>query len=114
MLESILTLLSTLVGGGVLGMLFERKKRKVETDAIEAEVVDRIQIIYKKFLEDYNQKITDLLNENEKLKEKIRKIEERIKELSKLRILYYPFYWLSLYWAANRLHRRTKIMKKRN
>jgi putative homeodomain leucine zipper protein HDZ3 len=83
MLESILTLLSTLVGGGVLGMLFERKKRKVETDAIEAEVVDRIQIIYKKFLEDYNQKITDLLNENEKLKEKIRKLEERINELSK-------------------------------
>ena len=83
MLESILTLLSTLVGGGVFGMLFERKKRKVETDAIEAEVVDRIQIIYKKFLEDYNQKITDLLNENEKLKEKIRKLEERINELSK-------------------------------
>ena len=83
MLESILTLLSTLVGGGVLGMLFERKKRKVETDAIEAEVVDRIQIIYKKFLEDYNQNITDLLNENEKLKEKIRKLEERINELSK-------------------------------
>lgn len=83
MLESILTLLSTLVGGGVLGMLFERKKRKVETDAIEAEVVDRIQIIYKKFLEDYNQKITDLLNENEKLKEKIIKLEERINELSK-------------------------------
>ena len=83
MLESILTLLSTLVGGGVLGMLFERKKRKVETDAIEAEVVDRIQIIYKKFLEDYNQKITDLLNENDKLKEKIRKLEERINELSK-------------------------------
>lgn len=83
MLESILTLLSTLVGGGVLGMLFERKKRKVETDAIEAEVVDRIQIIYKKFVEDYNQKITDLLNENEKLKEKIRKLEERINELSK-------------------------------
>ena len=83
MLESILTLLSTLVGGGVLGMLFERKKRKVETDAIEAEVVDRIQIIYKKFLEDYNQKITDLLSENEKLKEKIRKLEERINELSK-------------------------------
>ena len=72
-----------MVGGGVLGMLFERKKRKVETDAIEAEVVDRIQIIYKKFLEDYNQKITDLLNENEKLKEKIRKLEERINELSK-------------------------------
>nr|DAK44010.1 MAG TPA: hypothetical protein [Caudoviricetes sp.] len=64
-------------------MLFERKKRKVETDAIEAEVVDRIQIIYKKFLEDYNQKITDLLNENEKLKEKIKKLEERINELSK-------------------------------
>ena len=83
MLESILTLFSTLVGGGVLGMLFERKKRKAETDAIEAEVVDRIQIIYKKFLEDYNQKITDLLNENEKLKEKIRKLEERINELSK-------------------------------
>ena len=83
MLESILTLFSTLVGGGVLGMLFERKKRKVETDAIEAEVVDRIQIIYKKFLEDYNQKITDLLNENEKLKEKLRKLEERINELSK-------------------------------
>ena len=83
MLESILTLLSTLVGGGVLGMLFERKKRKVETDAIEAEVVDRIQSIYKKFLEDYNQKITDLLNENEKLKEKIKKLEERINELSK-------------------------------
>ena len=83
MLESILTLLSTLVGGGVLGMLFERKKRKVETDAIEAEVVDRIQILYKKFLEDYNQKITDLLNENEKLKEKIKKLEERINELSK-------------------------------
>ena len=83
MLESILTLFSTLVGGGVLGMLFERKKRKVETDAIEAEVVDRIQIIYKKFLEDYNQKITDLLNENEKSKEKIRKLEERINELSK-------------------------------
>lgn len=83
MLESILTLLSTLVGGGVLGMLFERKKRKVETEAIEAEVVDRIQIIYKKFLEDYNQKITDLLSENEKLKEKIRKLEERINELSK-------------------------------
>ena len=83
MLESILTLFSTLVGGGVLGMLFERKKRKVETDAIEAEVVDRIQIIYKKFLEVYNQKITDLLNENEKLKEKIRKLEERINELSK-------------------------------
>lgn len=83
MLESILTLFSTLVGGGVLGMLFERKKRKVETDAIEAEVVDRIQIIYKKFLEDYNQKITDLLNENKILKEKIRKLEERINELSK-------------------------------
>jgi len=83
MLESILTLFSTLVGGGVLGMLFERKKRKVETDVIEAEVVDRIQILYKKFLEDYNQKITELLNENEKLKEKIRELEERINELSK-------------------------------
>ena len=48
MLESILTLLSTLVGGGVLGMLFERKKRKVETDAIEAEVVDSLKITTKK------------------------------------------------------------------
>ena len=29
MLENILTLLSTLVGGGLLGILFERKKRRV-------------------------------------------------------------------------------------
>lgn len=83
MLENILTLLSTLVGGGLLGILFERKKRRVETEAIEAEVIDRIQNIYNKFLEDYNEKITDLLNENKKLKEKIKKLEERINELSK-------------------------------
>ena len=74
MLENILTLLSTLVGGGLLGILFERKKRKVETEAIEAEVIDRIQNIYNKFLEDYNEKITELLNENKKLKEKIKKL----------------------------------------
>lgn len=83
MLENILTLLSTLVGGGLLGILFERKKRKVETEAIEAEVIDRIQNIYNKFLKDYDEKITDLLNENKKLKEKIKKLEERVNELSK-------------------------------
>lgn len=83
MLENILTLLSTLVGGGLLGILFERKKRRVETEAIEAEVIDRIQNIYNKFLEDYNEKIMELLNENKKLKEKIKKLEERVNELSK-------------------------------
>ena len=83
MLENILTLLSTLVGGGLLGILFERKKRRVETEAIEAEVIDRIQNIYNKFLEDYNEKITELLNENKKLKDKIKKLEERVNELSK-------------------------------
>ena len=57
MLENILTLLSTLVGGGLLGILFERKKRRVETEAIEAEVIDRIQNIYNKFLEDYMKKL---------------------------------------------------------
>ena len=42
-LEHIVTILSSLIGGGLLGILFERRKRRAETEAIEADVIETIQ-----------------------------------------------------------------------
>ncbi|WP_314895099.1 hypothetical protein [uncultured Capnocytophaga sp.] len=81
--EIIISLITSLLGGGVLGMLFERKKRKVETDAIEADVMDKMREMYVHFIDDYNKKYEELVRENEKLLEKVKKLEDRINELTK-------------------------------
>ena len=81
--EIIISFLSTLLGGGFLGMLFEIRKRKFDTDAIEADVMDKMRDMYVHFIEDYNKKYEELVRENEKLLEKVKKLEDRINELTK-------------------------------
>ena len=80
--ESIFTFISMLVGGGLLGILFKRKKRKAETDAIEADVLEKMREMYVHFIDDFNKRYEDLKKENEKLKERVKELEERIKELT--------------------------------
>ena len=82
--EIIISFLSTLLGGGFLGMLLEKRKRKAETDAIEADVMDKMRDMYVHFIEDYNKNYEELVKENEKLLEKVKKLEDRINELTKL------------------------------
>ena len=41
-LEHVVTILSSLIGGGLLGILFERRKRRAETESIEADVIEKI------------------------------------------------------------------------
>ena len=74
-LEHVVTILSSLIGGGLLGILFERRKRRAETEAIEADVIEKIQSSYGHFVEDYN--------ENEFLRQKIKELEERLNALTK-------------------------------
>ena len=60
-LEHVVTILSSLIGGGLLGILFERRKRSAETDAIEADVIEKIQSSYGHFVEDYKKDMRNLL-----------------------------------------------------
>ena len=77
-LEHVVTILSSLIGGGLLGILFERRKRRAETEAIEADVIEKIQSSYGHFVEDYKK----LVKENEYLRNKIKELEERINDLT--------------------------------
>ncbi|XTB54327.1 hypothetical protein LDK11_06335 [Fusobacterium nucleatum] len=82
-LEHVVTILSSLIGGGLLGILFEHRKRHAETEAIEADVIEKIQSTYGHFVEDYNKRYEELVKENEFLRKKIKELEERLNNLTK-------------------------------
>lgn len=67
----------------MLGILFERRKRRAETDAIEADVIEKIQSSYGHFVEDYKKRYEELVKENEFLRQKIKELEERLNALTK-------------------------------
>ena len=82
-LEHVVTILSSLIGGGLLGILFERRKRSAETDAIYADVIEKIQSSYGHLVEDYKKRYEELVKENEFLRQKIKELEERLNALTK-------------------------------
>lgn len=80
-LDNIMLFFTTLTGGGLLGYLFEKRKRKAETQLIEADLEDKIseaiREMYLKFVEDFNQKYDSIIAENHELQ---RKYGELMKE----------------------------------
>ena len=82
-LENIFQLLIALIGGGVLGFFFEKQRRRAEVKSIEADVMEKVQEVYNKFLEDYKNeyekltlRIQELEKENKKLRQEIQSLQK--------------------------------------
>ena len=82
-LEHVVTILSSLIGGGLLGILFERRKRRAETEAIEVDVIEKIQSSYGHFVEDYKKRYEELVKRKRILPAEDKRIEERLNDLTK-------------------------------
>lgn len=80
-IETILSIITALSGGGLLGIFLERKKRNAEANAVEADVFAKMEEQYKKYIEHSNQKFEELANENEKLRNRVKELENQLEEL---------------------------------
>lgn len=79
-METIIALLTALSSGGILGVIFERRKRKAETKLLEADLFDKIEEHYKKLLDHQEKKFEELLRENETLKKEVKHLREELKK----------------------------------
>ncbi len=90
-IPQILTALGALVGTitGIWALVQQRKKADAEASKIEAEAADVIQGASKELVEQYKQRVIELLEEIKVLKEKIVELNAEIdslkEELEKLR-----------------------------
>ena len=82
-MEYIVQLIIALLGGGVVGMFLEKQKRRAEVKSIEADVMEKVQEVYNKFLEDYKNeyekltlRIQELEKENKKLRQEIQSLQK--------------------------------------
>lgn len=87
-IEIISSLIPALVGGGILGAFLEKRKRKAETETIEADVLSKLQAQYKIFLDDYEKKYKSIVAENQNTQKKMKylkdentRLRERVEEL---------------------------------
>ena len=71
-LEILLGLISSLLGGGIIGAFVEKRKRKAEAEIIEADVLGKIQEQYK-----------ELQKENDELKSIVKDLKAINDDLSK-------------------------------
>ena len=85
-IEIILSIITALSGGGFLGMLFERRKRKAETSIIEADFNERVRDMYLKFVEDFDQKYEKLQTELEAIHKQNEELKKQNEELKKQNI----------------------------
>lgn len=84
-MEHIITIISSVIGGGVVGTLVgiftEKQKRKAETDLVEADFNVKIQEMYVKFVEDFNKKYELLRTEREILEREHQALKKQHSEL---------------------------------
>ena len=62
--------------GGILAYFFERRKRNIDLKQQDATALQTMQAAYDRFTEDSLKKFKDLQEEQDKLKEKFKKLEE--------------------------------------
>lgn len=83
-MEHIITIISSVIGGGVVGTLVgiftEKQKRKAETDLLEADLLEKMEASYDKLVSHFNKKIDELLAENESLKREVKELREELKK----------------------------------
>ncbi len=87
-IEIIISVITALSSGGLIGMFLERRKRKVETEIIEADFNDKMRQMYLKFVDDFNVKYESLREELENIRqqnEDLKKQNEELKRLLKFR-----------------------------
>lgn len=82
-LEILLGLISSLLGGGIIGAFVEKRKRKAEAEIIEADVLGKIQEQYKIFIDTYEKQYKELQKENDELKSIVKDLKIINNDLSK-------------------------------
>ena len=82
-LEILLGLISSLLGGGIIGAFVEKRKRKAEAEIIEADVLGKIKEQYKIFIENYGKQYKELQKENDELKSIVKDLKAINDDLSK-------------------------------
>ena len=82
-LEILLGLISSLLGGGIIGAFVEKRKRKAEAEIIEADVLGKIQEQYKIFIDTYGKQYKELQKENDELKSIVKDLKIINNDLSK-------------------------------
>lgn len=80
-LEILLGLISSLLGGGIIGAFVEKRKRKAEAEIIEADVFGKLQEQYKIFIDTYEKQYKELQKENEELKTIVKDLKAKNKDL---------------------------------
>lgn len=80
-IETIIAIITALSSGGFLGVFLERRKRKAETDLVEADFNDKIREMYIKFVEDFNKKYEILKTEREILEKEHQALKKQHSEL---------------------------------
>lgn len=78
-------ILPSIVSGGVLGYVFERKRKKTELKLLEADFIKSMQEAYTKYVEDNQLKYNELVAENQKIIQQNKALLEENKAL-KLKI----------------------------
>jgi putative homeodomain leucine zipper protein HDZ3 len=77
-MEIIISLISTLVGGGIIGIFVEKRKRKAEVlELIEASYEKYVQTHEKEY-ENLRTRVQELEAENKALKEELDKFKARL------------------------------------
>ena len=82
-LEILLGLISSLLGGGIIGAFVEKRKCKAEAEIIEADVLGKIQEQYKIFIDTYGKQYKELQKENDELKSIVKDLKAINDDLSK-------------------------------
>lgn len=82
-IEIILSIITALSSGGIIGVFLEKRKRKAEAQLLEADLFDKIEEHYRKLLAHQEKKFEELLKENEALKGEVQHLR---KELEKHKI----------------------------
>lgn len=82
-IESILAVIAALSSGSIIGIFFEKRKRKAETQIIEADVNDKMREMYLKFVNDYDKKYDALRAELEDLRVQYNILKKQNEELRK-------------------------------
>lgn len=77
-MEIIISLISTLIGGGIIGIFVEKRKRKAEVlELIEASYEKYVQTHEKEY-ENLRTRVQELEAENKALKEELDKFKARL------------------------------------
>lgn len=83
-IEIIVSVITALSSGGLIGMFLERRKRKVETEIIEADFNDKMRQMYLKFVDDFNVKYESLREELDNIRQQNEDLKKQNNELKRL------------------------------